>query len=204
MTKTLSPVTGTLELRVDQMGLAVIDVQERLAAAMPERAFRRNFGKMILLVEAARWLGLPVLLSEQYPKGLGNTVPALAATLGRLPAGALHRFEKRDFDCVRVGPWRTAVRGSRRSQWILVGMEAHVCVFQTARSLLAMGMTVHVPRDAVVSRSKTDWKTGLRLMDRAGAIVTSAETAVFDLLGTADSEVFKKLSPVIKRAATTD
>jgi len=197
----MAPAAGALQLQAEQVALAVVDVQEKLAAAMPEAVLRKHVGKMVLLVEAARRMGFPVLLSEQYPKGLGRTIPVITETLRRLSAGNVHRFEKKQFDCVKVGPWRVAARSTRRRQWLVVGMECHVCVFQTVRSLIGMGMSVHVPRDAVVSRTKTDWKTGLELIDRAGAIVTSAEAAVFDLLGDAGSEAFKKLSPIIKRAA---
>lgn len=200
MTRTVSPAAGALQLCADQAALAVIDVQEKLAAVMPEGPLRKHVGKMVLLVEAARRLGLPVLLSEQYPKGLGRTIPALGETLRRLPASNLHHFEKKTFDCAQVGPWRVTARSCRRRQWIVVGMECHVCVYQTARSLVGMGMSVHVPRDAVVSRHKMDWEAGLDLLDRAGAVVTSAETVVFDLLGGAGTEAWKKLQPVIKRA----
>jgi nicotinamidase-related amidase len=196
-----TPKAHALQLVPAQCALAIVDVQEGLAAAIPEEPLRRHVGKMVLLVETARRLQMPVLVTEQYPKGLGRTIPVLAEALRRLPPGALHRFDKLVFDCAAVGGWRLAVGASRRHQWIVAGMECHVCVYQTARSLVAMGHAVHVPRDAVVSRWKSDWETGLSLIDRAGAIVTSAEAAVFDLLGGAGGEAFKKLQPVIKRVS---
>ena len=199
-----SATAGTLQLFPTQCGLALIDVQDKLAAAMPEGPLRRHVGKMVLLVEAARRLQMPVLVTEQYPKGLGRTIPVLAEALRRLPPGSVHRFDKVDFDCAAVGAWRVAMRASRRRQWVVFGMETHVCIYQTARSLVGMGLVVHVPADAVLSRWKSDWEIGLQLVDRAGAIVTSAETAVFDLLGRSGTEAFKKLQVVIKRVSSAD
>ena len=195
---------SALQLFPAQCGLALVDVQEQLAAAMPEEPLRRHVGKMVLLIETARRLQMPVLVSEQYAKGLGRTIPVLAEALRRLPPGSVHRFDKVDFDCTAVGAWRLAASASRRRQWIVFGMETHVCVYQTARSLVAMGLSVHVPADAVVSRWKSDWEVGLRLCDRAGAIVTSAEAAVFDLLGRSGTEAFDKLQIVIKRVSTRE
>jgi nicotinamidase-related amidase len=197
-------VQSPLRLVPDQCGVALIDVQERLAAAMPEEPLRHHVGKMVLLIEAARRLDLPVLVSEQYPKGLGRTIPVLAEALRRVPSGQVHRFDKVDFDCCAVGAWRLAMRASRRRTWIAVGMETHVCVYQTVRSLVAMGMSVHVPADAVLSRGKTDWELGLGLCGQAGAVVTTAEAAVFDLLGRSGTEVFKKLQATIKRVSSSD
>jgi nicotinamidase-related amidase len=191
-----------LRLWPERCGLAVIDVQERLAAAMPEEPLRRHVGKMVLLVEAARRFGLPVLVTEQYPEGLGRTIPVLAEALKRVPAGHVHRFDKIDFDCSAVGAWRVALRASRRRQWIALGMETHVCVYQTVRSLVGMGLSVHVPADAVLSRQKSDWETGLRLVEASGAVVTSAETIVFDWLGRSGTEPFKKLQATIKRVSS--
>ena len=193
-----------LRLFPEQCGLALIDVQERLAAAMPEEPLRRHVGKMVLLIEAARRLDMPVLVSEQYPKGLGRTIPVLVEALKRLPAGSVHRFDKVDFDCAAVGAWRVALRASRRRQWIAFGMETHVCVYQTARSLVGMGMSVHVPADAVLSRWKSDWEIGLQLIGHAGATVTCAETVVFDLLGRSGTEVFEKLQTTLKRVSSRD
>lgn len=207
MTKVTGPKgaePSALQLSAAQCGLALVDVQDRLAAAMPEAALRRHVGKMILLVEAARRLQMPVLVTEQYSKGLGHTIPVLTEALRRLPPGSVHRFDKIDFDCAAVGAWRLAARASRRRQWIVFGMETHVCVYQTARSLVGMGLTVHVPADAVLSRGKSDWEIGLQLVRCAGAIVTSAETAVFDLLGRSGTEAFKKLQAVIKRVSSKE
>ena len=200
-TQSRGPAAASLQLLPATTALAVVDVQERLAAAMPEEPLRRHVGKMVLLVEAARRLHMPVLVTEQYPRGLGRTIPVLYEALRRLPEGAAHRYDKMVFDCAAVGAWRLAARATRRRQWIVMGMECHVCVYQTSRSLVGMGFSVHVPRDAVLSRWKSDWETGLEMCDRAGAIVTSAETAVFDLLGGAGNEAWKKLAPVIKRVS---
>jgi nicotinamidase-related amidase len=172
----------------DRAALLVVDVQERLLAAMsPEDAARivKNVG---ILIEAARQLGVPIVASEQYPKGLGPTVPAVSDALS---AAGARRFEKLEF---------SAAPGlvEERDQWIVCGMETHVCVYQTVRALAARGRTVHVPADAVCSRTAENKAVGLALAEKAGAIVTSTETVVFDALRRAGTDEFKALSKLIK------
>lgn len=177
--------------------LLVVDIQERLAAAMPSKVMAQTERNTLVLIEMARRLSVPVVVSQQYPKGLGATVPAIEDALEHLDA---HRFDKLafsacaapDFPAVRraLEPWR--------SQWIVAGMEAHVCVYQTVRDLVAAGQHVQVPRDAVVSRARSNWEIGLGLIERAGGIVTSTETVVFDALGRAGTEDFKALSRLMK------
>ena len=177
--------------------LLLVDFQERLVAAMPaaERsACERN---VLVLVALARRLGLPVVVSEQYPKGLGPTVPALRAALDE-PGLELARLEKMEFSCAAVPAFADIQRRLGRVQWIVVGMEAHVCVYQTARDLVAQGAAVHVPADAVISRSAANLRIGLALIERAGAIVTSTETVAFDALGRAGSEAFRAMSKLMK------
>lgn len=177
--------------------LFIVDVQERLAAAMPGKVqaqLERNAG---VLVEAARRLSVPVIVSQQYPKGLGSTVPAIEQCLaGMMP----HRFDKVEFNACAAAGFGIAHRalGAQRNQWIVIGMETHVCVYQTVRELVARGHSVHVPQDAVASRTKANWQVGLQLIERAGALVTSTEVVVFDLLGRAGTEEFKALSRLIK------
>lgn len=189
----------SLALEPERTGLLVVDVQERLAAAMPaERlaAVLRNLG---ILGEAARRLGLPVILSEQYPKGLGPTCAEVEEALEGLE-GRLHRFEKVEFSACAApafGPlWDQLA--SERDQWLLTGMESHVCVYQTARALRERGAAVHVLADAVLSRTEQNQRIGLDLMARSGAVVSSTEVAVFDLLGRAGTEDFKALSRRIR------
>lgn len=187
-----------LDLRPDTAGLAIVDIQERLAAAMPQEALGAALRNVHLLLEAARRLGLPVIVSEQYPKGLGRTLPVLAEELLKFPKGRVELFEKVAFDCTAVDPWMRFVEVTGRRQWIVVGMEAHVCVYQTVRGLLDRGLVPHVVRDAVTSRTEENRQTGLSLCDRAGAVVTSAEAALFDLLKQAGTDEFRALQKLVK------
>ena len=185
--------------------LLIVDVQERLAAAMPGKVRDQVERNAIVLVEMARRLGIPVIVTQQYPKGLGPTVPAVEDVLGHAPGHApagmdVHRFDKVEFSACAAAafaPVRTTL-GPHRDQWIVIGMETHVCVYQTARDLLAAGLAVHVPRDAVVSRTKANWQVGLDLIERAGGLVSATEVVVFDALGRAGTEDFKALSRLIK------
>jgi len=110
----------------------------------------------------------------------------------------LHRFDKLCFSAADAPEFAALTPKLGRDQWIVTGMEAHVCVYQTARDLAARGDQVHVVADAVCSRTQANWRIGLGLVERAGAIVTSTEVCVFDLLGCAGTEEFKALSKAIK------
>jgi nicotinamidase-related amidase len=192
-------VSDAPELRIQaaRAALLVIDFQEKLAAAMapPERAAcERNIG---ILLELARRLNIPVVVSEQYTRGLGPTVAALTAALAA-PGLDVHRFEKLEFGCTEAPAFRPLFDRIGRAQWIVTGMEAHVCVWQTARGLRTWGATVHVVADAVISRSPANLRTGLALIERAGAIVTSTETVAFDALERAGTDDFRAISRLVR------
>lgn len=174
----------------DDTVLVVVDVQERLETAMDDR---RHLPRIELLAEAARLLEVPVLLTEQYPKGLGATVPSLRARLPEVAA-----IVKESFSCVRDPAFREALAATGRRQAVVVGLEAHVCVCQTALDLLARGMTVHVPHDAVGSRRSSDRSSALARLATAGVTVTSTESVVFELLERAGSGEFRTLSRMLK------
>lgn len=178
--------------------LLVIDIQERLAAVMPEKIVERCVKHTGILLAAAQRLGLPVVVSEQYPKGLGPTVPALAEALAQLPAGQLHRFDKLTFSACAAPELAARLPSLGRDQWILAGMETHICVLQTARDLLRRGAAVHVAVDAVASRTKLNFLVGLEQLRAMGAVPSCTETLVFDLLGRASGDDFKALSRLIK------
>lgn len=187
----------TLSPRREAACLVVVDVQENLARAMPADTFPRVTRNLVLLATAARTLGLPVLLTEQYPKGLGRTIGPVAEALaarGTPPSP----IEKLDFACTAVPAFREALAASGRRTVVLTGLESHVCVLQTALGLLESGYAVHVPADAVASRAAANRQVGLDLMSRAGAVVTSTETVVFQLLGRAGTPEFKALVPLVK------
>jgi nicotinamidase-related amidase len=175
--------------------LLVVDVQERLAAAMaPPRmdALLRCAG---ILLDAAGHLGVQALASEQYPKGLGHTVPPLAEKLRALGVTPL---AKTTFDaCGETGIARPLAAMAPRAI-VVVGMETHVCVFQTVRELVRRGYDVHVPIDAVASRTEENRLAGIALCERAGALATTTETVVFDWLERAGTEAFRAVSKLVK------
>ena len=181
-----------LVLDRDTALLLVVDVQERLAKAMPAEALARVEKNVALLIKAATRLGLPVVASEQYPKGLGPTLPSLRSLLAEPP------LEKVEFSCGASKEIARAIFKAGRRQIIVAGMEAHVCVFQTVRDLLLGGYFAFVPEDAVCSRTEANKQTGLKLAEKAGATLTSTETVVFDLLGVAGTPEFKELSALLK------
>jgi len=178
--------------------LLVVDIQDRLLAAMPEAALAEVMRNTQILITAAAQLGLPIVVSQQYPKGLGATAQPIEDALAAAPA--VHRFDKLEFSAAAAPAFAAlAAQGALgRDQWIVCGMESHVCVYQTARDLVARGWDVHVCADAVCSRAAANRELGLGLMARAGAIATSTESTVFDLLGRAGSDEFRALSRVIK------
>ncbi len=180
--------------RLDRTKAAVlvVDIQSRLTPAMPEDTLARVVKYSRALVGAARELGLPVLATEQYPKGLGPLVPELRDVLPSPP------LEKVHFSCGADPAFAAALEATRRRQVIVCGMETHVCVFQTVRDLVAMGYEVHVCADAVSSRTEEHRRVGLELCREAGAIVSLAETAIFDLLHRAGTDEFKRVSPLVR------
>ncbi len=179
-------------LHRDSAQLVVVDVQERLCRAMDARVLEGLVGNISILMETAAELGLPTIATEQYVRGLGETVPQLKE---KLTAPCL---EKMTFSCCGGEGFMETLEASGRRQVILTGMESHVCVLQTALDLLANGYVVHLVCDAVMSRRKENWKTALKTMTAAGAVLTSTESAVFQLLRVAGTEEFKKLSKLVK------
>jgi nicotinamidase-related amidase len=187
---------GDMKVSRSRAALLVVDVQERLFAAMPEEGGAQLVKNAGILIELARRLGIPIVWSEQYPKGLGPTVPALAQPLAAMPD--VLRLEKLEFGCTDAPGWPAIWDRLRRDQWIVCGMESHVCVYQSVRGLTERQATVHVPADAVLSRTHENWEIGLSLCERAGAVVTSTEVVVFDSLERAGSEDFKAMSKLVK------
>jgi len=169
--------------------LLVIDVQEKLLVKIPTaKSLVRNIA---FLIDAAKVLDVPVTATEQYPKGLGPTAAELAQ---RLPS----RPDKVAFSCCAIPSVVEGFRRLARHKIVLAGMETHVCVLQTALDLLAQGFRVYVPADAVASRYAIDHEQALHRLDRAGAIITSSETAVFEWLGGADHPRFKQVSALVQ------
>jgi nicotinamidase-related amidase len=176
--------------------LLVVDIQDRLLPAMPEDASARMLRNTAILIQAADQLGLPIVVSQQYPRGLGPTTAAVEDALAG--ARGVRRFDKMEFSAAAAPAFAQLAPGLGRDQWLVCGMETHVCVYQTARDLVARGWDVHVCADAVCSRTAMNRELGLGLMARAGAILSSTEASVFDLLGRAGTDEFRALSKAIK------
>lgn len=172
--------------------LAVIDVQDKLCRAMDEAVLEKLTRNISILQEAARELGIPMVATEQYVKGIGETIPTLKEKLTD-PA-----LEKMTFSCCGEAPFPDRLRALGRKQVIVTGMEAHVCVLQTVIELLDAGYYVHLVKDAVMSRKKGNWQVGVDAAAEAGAVITSTEAALFQLLRVAGSDEFRKLSKLVR------
>ncbi len=182
-------------LERDEAVLSVLDVQERLVPAIHRELYPRALKNMRIAIEAAGILALPILVTEQYPKGLGKTVPEIVEAL----EGKSYRtVEKVAFSCARDEGFLSALCGLNRRQVILVGMETHVCVYQTSVDLHRAGYSVFIADDAVSSRSLHDFQSGLQALRDAGCSVVSTETLLFALLGVAATPEFKKVTALIK------
>lgn len=177
-----------MKLDPERATLIVVDVQEAFRRAVPE--FAAVATATATLVEGARILGLPIIVSEQYPRGLGDTVAEVAE---RLPADA-RRLEKLRFSVVEAEGFELG----DRDQAIVCGIEAHVCVCQSVLDLLDADVETQVAIDAVGSRTSANREVGLAKMDRAGALPTSVELALFELLGGADADRFKSVQALVK------
>jgi nicotinamidase-related amidase len=175
--------------------LLVVDVQERLAAAMPAAAIERVVKNTCILVEAAHRLGVPIVLSEQYPKGLGHTVSSLESALS---AVGVEPIDKLTFDACGEPRIARAIADHAPRAVVVAGVEAHVCVFQTARELVRRRFAAHVVGDATASRSEENRAIGLALCERAGAVVTGTETVVFDWLERAGTDLFRAVSKLVR------
>lgn len=174
--------------------LVLVDFQERLYRAMEPERKEEALANAVLLLKLARTLHLPVLVTEQYPPGLGPTV---AAVKEELPEGT-PILDKLVFSAWGAEGFPEAFRRHKARSAIVAGMESHVCVFGTALDLLEEGVAVHVAADSVLSRTRANWETGLRIMEQAGAVVSSTETVIFQLLGRAGTEAFKTMSKLLR------
>ncbi|MDD2581778.1 MAG: hydrolase [Desulfuromonadaceae bacterium] len=180
-------------LERDKAVLVVIDVQEKLCVAMDETVLKALVKNIGILLESAAELNIPVLVTEQYVRGLGATLPEL-----KEKAAAASCHEKMAFSCCGSTEFVDALKATGRTQVIITGMETHVCVLQTVIELLEAGLNVHVVKDAVMSRSKQNWRTAIQAMTLAGAVPTCTESALFQLLKVAGTEEFKKLSKLVR------
>ncbi|HEX2467308.1 MAG TPA: isochorismatase family protein [Solirubrobacterales bacterium] len=176
-----------MKLDADRAALVVVDVQEAFRKAIP--TFDEVARAVGTLVEGAAATDIPILVTEQYPQGLGATVPEVA---GHLPTGT-QPISKVVFSAPAADGFDLA----GRDQAIVCGIEAHVCVNQTVLDLLELGIEVHVVADAVGSRTDANREVGLHKAERAGAVLTSVETALFELVGRAGTDEFKRVQKLV-------
>ncbi len=171
--------------------LLIIDVQESF------RKIIQDFGNLTrnisVLVEASKILNLPVIVSEQYPQGLGNTASELQSSLGDHQT-----FAKQVFSCCQQENFVNYLQSLGRKQVLVTGIETHVCVSQTVHDLLVLGFSPHVIFEATTSRSAKNKEVGLEKMSSAGAIISSIETALFELLKDSSNKSFKSVQSLVK------
>jgi nicotinamidase-related amidase len=178
-------------MNVSDSGLLVVDVQERLCPAVDD--WQRVLDRVIWLVRLARQMHVPVMVSEQYPKGLGRTHPDLVAELPANVTGEKLHFSCAAEDC--LAPFAA----NQKSQLVICGMEAHVCVFQSAVELATQGRSVFVVADAVTSRNPQDKDLALERMRRHGIEIVSAEMVAFEWLRRAGTDQFREISRTLLR-----
>jgi nicotinamidase-related amidase len=172
--------------------LVVIDVQEAYRSVLFE--YERVAAAVTRLVQGATALGVPVLVTEQYPKGVGHTVAEVAS---HLPAGTVP-IQKMSMSCCGAAEFMTALGDLRRHQVLIAGIETHACVNQTAHDLLAADYQVHVVHDATSSRRPEDYAIGWEKIRAAGAVPATVESALLELLRTAEAPEFKAVQRIIR------
>jgi nicotinamidase-related amidase len=184
-------IADRLSCNAERSQLVVVDIQEKLGAVMPEKVLARVIRNTQLLLSTAGSLGIPVTVTEQYPKGLGATD---ARVTGSIPASA-GRIQKTRFSCVGAAGFDTS---TARPQIVLTGMESHICVLQTAMDLLGAGLQPYVVEDAVCSRKLENYENALRRLEQAGVVIITAESVVFEWLRDARHPQFKAVSAQVR------
>ena len=180
-----SPLTASRSL------LLVIDIQGKLARIVQESdKLTRN---VQILVQGTKLIGVPAIVTEQYPAGLGRTIDELQPHIADLPL-----MEKTTFSCLADPAIMKALVDSHRMDVIVCGIEAHVCVYQTVQDLLRHGYRVHVVTDAISSRTAANLKLAIRTMESQGAVLTGTEMVLFELLHTSGTEMFKAVSRLVR------
>jgi nicotinamidase-related amidase len=180
-------------LEAEQCALIVVDVQEKLLPPIFER--ERLVRNSQLLIRLAGILKIPAIVTTQYSKGLGSTVPEISSLLPEVET-----IDKLNFSCFASDVFCSTLKRipGNRNTVLVCGMESHICVMQTALGALRDGYLVHVASDAVSSRTEWNWKIGLQRMQAAGAIISSTEMIMYELLRSSGSPAFKELLPYLK------
>ncbi len=185
-------VSEKFALEPNNLLFVIIDMQEKLANSMKKDVLHNVIRNIIKLTNLCKIYSIPIIITEQNPLGLGKTLDEIKILLDEEPV------EKMAFSCVQEEKFLTKLNSYNRKKVILAGMEAHVCVWQTALDLLSKDYFVYVLQDAVCSRRKEDWKAGLDLIKDAGGIVSSSEIVIFQVLKMAGTPEFKKMLPYLK------
>jgi len=173
--------------------LLVIDIQEKLLKAMKDDEKEKIIRNSIILSKTAKELTMPIIASEQYKKGLGETIASVSDAIGDAPI-----LEKMHFDCCKDDSINSSLSSLNKNTVVICGIESHVCVLQTALNLMNQGKNVVIAYDAVASRRKADWQTAMDTLREAGAVIYPTESIVFMLLEVAGTPQFKAIAPLIK------
>ena len=173
--------------------LVVVDVQDVLMKQMNQGVAEKVIRNIRTLLAFAKKMAIPVLITEQYPKGLGPTVSEIKTELG-----SILPIEKISFSCCGAETFNDKLNQTGKKQVLLVGIETQVCVLQTADDLIRAGREVYAVADAICSRRKLDWEIGLRWMEKKGAMISTTEIIAFQLLKEAGTEEFRALSKWLK------
>lgn len=174
--------------------LVIVDIQDRLSSAMPDKIVAKVIADTQFLIQAAKLIDIPILVSEQYPKGLGSTLNELTTNLP--PTATV--IEKTCFSCASNADFKKTLKALNKKQIILAGMETHICVTQTAIELLAIGYQVFIATDAVCSRKISHHQNAIQRMQHAGCITTNSESISFEWLRDAKDDKFKAVSKLLK------
>jgi nicotinamidase-related amidase len=178
-------------LSVDNSVLLVIDVQEKLFRAINQK--EQLLDNLQRLIKGIKVLEIPILLTEQYPQGLGATIPEIAQLVS-----VIKPFPKVCFSCCGDAAFLQAFKKLNRKQVLIAGIESHVCVYQTAADLLTAGHEVYAVSDAISSRMEQNRDIGLKMMTQLGAKITGTEAALFELLKVATGDKFKVISQIVR------
>ena len=184
---------GLSRIQREEAVLVVVDVQDALMKKMNTGVAGKVIRNIRTLLAFSKSMALPILVTEQYPKGLGRTISEIGRELE-----SILPVEKVSFSCCGAEAFNERLSQTGRKQIILTGIETHVCVLQTADDLIRKGHEVHAVADAICSRRKLDWKIGLRWMEKKGAMISTTEIIAFQLMKEAGTEEFRGLSKLLK------
>jgi len=178
-------------LKKDNSVLVVIDIQTKLWEVIFEK--ERVLSQVGKLIKAFKIFDIPIILTEQYPQGMGPTHPEILELLKET-----EKFEKFSFSCLKKEEFIQKLFSLNKNQIVLTGIESHICVLQTAYDLLEKNFSVFIPYDAVSSRKKGDWENALERLQKDGIIIGSVESFIFEILERADTPVFREILKIIK------